>query len=97
MMLAVRSHTDAKLIKLARCKFNVSWVKCVGIRPTQIYYQLKKIFEYVKDLFYWSHSQNFSASAVNSGIFMAQRPSANITLLRGRAKFTRTLSNSPKC
>ena len=50
MMLAVRSHAnyDAKLIQLARCKFKVSWVKFVGIRPTQIYYQLKKIFEYAK-------------------------------------------------
>ena len=94
MMLAVRSHANAKLIQLARCKFKVSWVKFVGIRPTKIYYQLKK---YVKDLFYGSHSRNFLAPAVNFVIFMAQRPSANIALLRGRAKFTRTLSNSPKC
>ena len=80
MMLAVRSHTNAKLIQLARCKSSVSWVKFDGIRPTQIYYQLKKIFEYVKDLFYGSRSPNFLAPAVNCVIFMAQRPSANIAL-----------------
>ena len=51
MMLAVWSHAKAQLIQLARCKFKASWVKFVGIRPTQIYYQLKKIFEYVKDLY----------------------------------------------
>ena len=96
-MLAVRSHANAKLIQLARCKFKVSWVKFVGIRPTQIYYQLKKIFEYVKGLFYGSHSRNVLAPAVNFVIFMAQRPSANISLLRWRAKFSTTLSNSSKC
>ena len=96
-MLAVRPHDNAKLIQLAKCKFKVSWVKFVGIRPTQIYYQLKKSFEYVKDLFYGSHSRNFLAPAVNLVIFMAQRPPVNIALLRGRAKFTRTLSNSLKC
>ena len=87
----------AKLIQLAKCKFKVSWVKFIGIRLTQIYYQLKKIFEYIKDLFYVSQSRIFLAPAVNFVIFMAQRPSASIALLKGRAKFTRTLSNSPKC
>ena len=82
MMLAVRSHANAKLIQLARCKFIISWVKYVGIRPTQIYYQLKKIFEYVNDLFCGSHSRNFLAPAVNFVTFIAQRPSANIALLR---------------
>ena len=96
MILTVRSHANTKLIQLARCKFNVSWVKFLGICPTQIYYQLKKIFEYGKDLFYGDHSRNFLAPAVNFVIFMVQRPSANIDLLRGRAKFTRTFSNSPK-
>ena len=95
-MLAVRSHANIKLIQLARRKFKVSWVKIVGIRPTQNC-PLKTIFEYLKDLFYGTHSRNFLASAVNLVIFMAQRPSANIALLRGRAKFTRTLSNFPKC
>ena len=47
MMLAVRSHANTKIIQLARCKIKVSWLKLVGIRPTQIYYRLKKIFEYV--------------------------------------------------
>ena len=61
-------------------------MKFVGIRPTQIYYQLKKIFEYVKDLFYGSHSRDFLALAVNFVIFLAQRPSTNIALLRGIAK-----------
>ena len=42
MMLAVRSHANAKLIQLARYKFQVSWVKFVRIRPTQIYFQLKE-------------------------------------------------------
>ena len=97
MMLTVRPHANAKLTQLARCKFKVSFVKFVGIRPTQIYYQLKKSFEYVKDLFYGSPSRKVLAPAVNFVIFMAQRPSANIALLRGRAKFRRTLSNSPKC
>ena len=97
MMLTVRSHANTALFQLARCKFKVSWVKLVGIRPTQIYYHLKKIFEYVKDLFYGGHSRNFLVPAVNFVIFMAQRPSANIALLRGRAKFTRSLSNSPEC
>ena len=96
MMLTAWSHANGKLIQLARSKFKVSWVKCVGIRQTQIYCQLKTIFEYLKDLFYGSHSRNFLASAVNFVIFMAQRPSANLALLRGKAKFTRTLSNSPK-
>ena len=72
MMLAVRSHANAKLIQLARCKFKVSWVKFVGIHPTQIYYQLKKIFDFVKDLFYGSHSRNFLAPAANFVIFMAK-------------------------
>ena len=48
MMLAVRSHAKAKLIQLARCEFKVSWVKSVGIRPTQIYYQLKKSLNMLK-------------------------------------------------
>ena len=95
-MLTVRSHANAKLIQLAICKFKVSWVKFVVIRPTQIYYQLTKIFKYVEDLFYGSQ-RIFLAPAVNFVIFMAQRPSANIALLRRRAKFTRTLLNSPKC
>ena len=84
MMLAVRSHANAKLIQLTRYKFKVSWVKFVGIPPTQIYYQLKKIFEYVKDLFYGSHLPNFLAPAVNFVIFMAERPSTNNALPRGR-------------
>ena len=82
-MLAVRSHDNDKLIQLARCKFKVSWAKFDGIRPTEIYYQLKQILEYVKDLFYERHSRNVLAPAVNFVIFMDQRPSANITLLRG--------------
>ena len=48
MMLAMRSHVNAKLIKLARFKFKVSWVKFVGIRPTRIYYQLKKSLNMLK-------------------------------------------------
>ena len=95
MMLGVRSHAGVKLIQLARCKFEVSWMKFVGIRLIQIYYQLKKSLNMFKDLFCGSHSRNFLAPAVV--IFIAQRPSENIALLRGRAKFTRTLSNSPKC
>ena len=90
MMFEVPSHVNAKLIQLARCKFKLSRVKFFGIRPTRIYYQPKNIFEYVKDLFYLSPSRNFSAPAVNFVIFMAQRPSANIALLRRRAKFRRT-------
>ena len=97
MMLAVRSHAIAKLIQWVRCKFKVSWVKFVGNRLTQIYYQLKKVLKYVKDLFYGSHSRNFLVPAVNFVIFLAQKPSANIALLRGRAKFSRTLTIYPKC
>ena len=80
MILAVRSHANVKLIQLARCKFKVSWpwMKFVGIRQTQIYCQLKTIFEYLKDLFHGSHSRNFLAPAINFVIFMAQRPSASI-------------------
>ena len=48
MMLAVRPHANAKLIQLARCKFKVCLVKFVGIRPTQIYYQLKKSLNMLK-------------------------------------------------
>ena len=70
MILAVRSHSKAKLIQLARCKFEVSWVKFVDIRPTQIYYQPKKVFEYVKDLFYGSHSRIILALAVHFVICM---------------------------
>ena len=81
MMLAVQSHANAKLIPLARCKFKVSLVKFVGIRRTQIYYQLKTILEYLEDLFYGSHSRIFLAPALNFVIFIAQRPSANIALL----------------
>ena len=69
MMLAVLSHTNAKLIQLARCKFKVSWMKFVGICPTQIYHQLKKIFEYIKNLFYGRHSRIVLAPAVNFVIF----------------------------
>ena len=43
MMLPVRSHANARLIQLARCKFKVSWVKFVGI-----YYQLKKSLDMLK-------------------------------------------------
>ena len=76
MMPAVQSHANAKLIQLASCKFEVSLVKFIGIRPTRIYYQLKKIFQYVKDLFYGSPSRNIFAPAVNFVNFMPQRPSA---------------------
>ena len=48
MMFAVRSHANTELIQLARCKFKVSWVKFVGIRLTQIYYQLKKSLNMLK-------------------------------------------------
>ena len=94
-MLTVRSQADAKLIQLARRKFKVFLVKFVGIRLTQIYYQLKKVFEYVKDLFYGSHSRNFLAAAVNFVIFMAQRPSANIALLRGSGKVCKNFIKFP--
>ena len=75
MILAVRSHANAKLIQLAIFKFKISWVKFAGIRPTQFYYQLRKIFECVKHMFcgsYSSHSRNFLAPAVNFVIFMAK-------------------------
>ena len=49
MMLAVRSHANAKLIQLARCKFKISWVKFVGILPTQIYDELKKSLNVLKN------------------------------------------------
>ena len=68
-MYFLESKNDRVLIQLARCKFKVSGVKFVGIRPTQIYYQLKKIFEYVKDLFYGSHSRNFLAPVVNCDLY----------------------------
>ena len=97
MMLAVRSRANAKLIQLARCKFKAFWVKFVGIRPTQIYYQLKKSLNMLKTCSMGVIQEIFLAPAVNFVIFMAQKPSANIALLRGTAKFTRTLSNSPKC
>ena len=48
MILAVRSHAHAKLIQLARCKFKIFWVKFVGIRPTRIYYYLKKSLNMLK-------------------------------------------------
>ena len=101
MMLAVRSHANAKLIQLARCKFKVFLLGeiCWYSSDTNLL-SAEKIFEYVKDLFYGSHSLFYGshlAPAVNFVIFIAQRPSANIALLRGRAKFRRTLSNSPKC
>ena len=48
MMLAVWSHVNAEVIQLARCTFKVSWVKFVGIRPTRIYYQLKKSLNMLK-------------------------------------------------
>ena len=51
-----------------------------------------KIFEYVKDLLFESTSRNVLAPAVNSVIFMAQRP--NIAMLIVRAKFTGILSDS---
>ena len=56
MMLAVRSHANAKLIHLGRCKFTEFWTKFVALRPTRNDYHLTKIFEYVKDLFYGSPS-----------------------------------------
>ena len=78
MMLAVRSHAYAKLIQLARRKFKIFWVKLLAEES------IEKIFEYVKD-HYGSPSRgsrNLSAPAVNFVIFMAQRPTANIALLK---------------
>ena len=80
---------------LARCKFKTSGVKFVGVPTTRIYDQLKKVFEYVKDLLYESTSRKVLAPAVNSVIFMVQRP--NIAMLIVRAKFTGILSDSIKC
>ena len=54
----------------------------------------KTIFEYVKDPLYGNTSRNFLAPAVNFVIFMAQRPSANIAVLKVRVKFTKILSDS---
>ena len=95
MMLAVRSHANADLLNCpdANLKYILGGI-CWYSSDTN---QLKKIFEYVKNLFYGSPSRNFSGAAVNFVNSMAQRPSANIALLRGRAKFTKTLSNSRKC
>ena len=67
-------------------------MKFVGIRPTQIYYKLKKSLNMLKTYSMGVIQEFFLASAVNFVIFMAQRPSANIALLRGRAKFTRVLT-----
>ena len=47
-----------------------------------------------EDLLYESTSRKVLAPAVNSVIFMTQRP--NIAMLTGRAKFTRILSDSVK-
>ena len=77
MMLVVRrSHANDD------CKFKVSSVRFVGVRPSRIYYQLKKSLNMSKTcLLYGSTSRHFSASEANFVIFMAQRPSANIALL----------------
>ena len=80
---------------MARCKFKASGVKFVGILTTRIYHQLKNLMNMFKDLIYESTLRKFSAPAINSVIFMAQRP--NIAVLIVRAKFTRILSDSVKC
>ena len=58
---------------------------------------VKRIFEYVRDLFPGSTLQTCLAPAVKFVILMAQRPSANIAVLRVSAEFTRILSDSVKC
>ena len=48
-MLAVRPHTlTINLFNWPDANLKVSWVKFVGIRPTQIYYQLKKSLSMLK-------------------------------------------------
>ena len=58
---------------------------------------VKRIVEYLKDLFLGSTLQKCLALEVKFVILMAQRPLANIAVLRVRAKFTRILSDSVKC
>ena len=58
---------------------------------------VKRIFEYVEDMFLGSTLQKCLALSVKFVILMAQRSSANIAVLRVRAKFTRILSDSVKC
>ena len=53
-----------------------------------------KIFEYVRDLSKEDTSGNFLAPTIKFVVFMAERPSANMTVLKVRAKLTRTLSDS---
>ena len=73
-------------------------MKFVGRRTARIYYQLKESLNMLnKDLFLWSTLQKCIAPAVKFVILMAQRLSANIAVLRVRAKFTRILSDSVKC
>ena len=69
----------------------------LGRRTAQIYYQLKEPLKNVKILFLGSTLQKYLALAVKFVIFMAQRSSANIAVLRVRAKFTIILSDSVKC
>ena len=58
---------------------------------------VKRIFEYVKDLFLGITLQKCSAPAVKFVILMAQRSSANMAVLTVRAKFVRILSDTVKC
>ena len=69
---------------LARCKFKASGGKFVGIRTTQIYAQLKKSLNMLHE----STSRNVLAPAINSVIFMAQRPNIAMLIVR---------SDSVKC
>ena len=57
----------------------------------------QNIFEYARDLFLEDPWRNFLAPTVKFVIFMAQRPAANMAVLRVKAKLTITLSDSAKC
>ena len=72
MMFAVLSHANANLFNWQEANLKYfGWNLLAFIRHEFI----------VKDLFYGSPSWNFLAPAVNSVIFIAQRPSVNIALL----------------
>ena len=75
---------------IGMCTIEVSLLKFVGSPTTGNLLSVKRIFEYVKDLFLGSTLQKCLAPAVTFVILMAQRPSANIVWLRVRENFIRS-------
>ena len=72
-------------------------MKLLGHRMTQIYFLAKKFFSMLKTCFWGVLNEIFQLLQLNLGFLWPKRSSANIAVLRVRAKFMRILSDSVKC